>query len=451
MPRHTTSHCSQSTRAVLILLLWLAATGCAQDPADRDPGDLVVLTRNAATTYYTDRDGELAGPEYEMASAFAKSVNRQVHFEVLDSIDEIVRALEEGRGDVAAAGLTRTVAREQRFVTGPPYQAVEETVVCRSGIVLQDVTELPGLEIGIIANSSYEETLTELRERVPELRWNAITDEATEQVLRRVAEGDLDCTVADSNILAIHQRYLPELKTALTLGTEKELVWLLPAGSERLVELLDAWFENYRASGELAVLMNRYYGHLNQFDPYDVRVFARRVDSRLPQYRNFFEQAAEETGLEWTLLAAQAYQESHWEPEAISPTGVRGIMMLTRPTAASLGVENRLDPSASILGGARYLSQRLERIPLHVSVQDRLWMALAAYNIGQSHLRDARMLAVMLGENPNTWTGVKEVLPRLSQGRYHQQLPAGYARGLEAVIYIERIRNYHDLLLELVK
>ncbi len=445
-------HYPQPTRAVLILLLLLlAATSCGRDEAERDSGDLVVLTRNAPTTYYIDREGELAGPEYEMTTAFARSTNRQVTFEVLDSIDEIVRALEEGRGDVAAAGLTRTASREQRFATGPPYQSVEELVVCRPGIVLRDMTDLPGLDIGIIANSSYEETLTGLLERVPELRWKVITDEATEQVLRRVAEGDLDCMVVDSNILATHQWYMPELETALTLGTEMELAWLLPAGSEGLVEALDAWFESYRASGELAALMNRYYGHLDQFDPYDVQVFARRVDSRLPQYRNLFEQAAGQTGLEWTLLAAQAYQESHWEPEATSPTGVRGIMMLTQPTAASLGVEDRLDAAASILGGARYLNQRLERIPPHVSAQDRLWMALAAYNIGQNHLRDARMLAVMLGENPNTWVGVKETLPRLSQRRYHRQLPAGYGRGLQAVIYVERIRNYHDLLLELVE
>ena len=444
-------HYSQATRAILILLLLLAATSCGRAEVERDPGDLVVLTRNAPTTYYIDREGELAGPEYEMATAFARSANRQVTFEVLDSIDEIVRALEDGRGDVAAAGLTRTASREQRFATGPPYQSVEELVVCRPGIVLQDVTDLPGLDIGVIANSSYEETLTGLLERVPDLRWSVITDEATEQVLRRVAEGDLDCTVVDSNILATHQRYMPELKTALTLGTEMELAWLLSAGSERLEEALDTWFESYRASGELAALMNRYYGYLDQFDPYDVQVFARRVDSRLPQYRNLFEQAAGQTGLEWTLLAAQAYQESHWEPEATSPTGVRGIMMLTQPTAASLGIEDRLDAAASILGGARYLNQRLERIPPHVSAQDRLWMALAAYNIGQNHLRDARMLAVMLGENPNTWVGVKESLPRLSQRRYHQQLPAGYGRGLQAVIYVERIRNYHDLLLELVE
>lgn len=411
----------------------------------------MVLTRNAPTTYYIDRDGELAGPDYEMATAFATATNRQVRFEVLDSIDEILRALEDGRGDLAAAGLTRTSSREERFLMGPPYQSVEELVVCRPGVVLQDVTELPGLHISVIANSSYEETLTALLESVPELKWEAITDGTTEQLLQRVAEGDLDCTVVDSNILAIHQRYMPKLQAALTLGSEMDLAWMLPAGSESLKEALESWFENYQASGELAALMNRYYGYLNQFDPYDAQVFTTRVDNRLPQYQDLFERAAEQAGFEWTLLAAQAYQESHWDPEMTSPTGVRGIMMLTQPTAAALGIENRLDAMASIRGGARYLRQRFERIPPYVSTQDRIWMALAAYNIGQNHLRDARMLAVMLGENPNTWVGVKQSLPRLSQQRYYRRLPAGYGRGLQAVVYVERIRNYRNLLLELVE
>jgi peptidoglycan lytic transglycosylase F len=234
------------------------------------------------------------------------------------------------------------------------------------------------------------------------------------------------------------------------VGTEKKLVWLLPPGETALAGRLQEWMAAYRATGELARLQNRYYGHLNQFDPYDVAVFTRRVEERLPRYQSQFEDASRVTSLPWTTLAAMSYQESQWDPSATSVTGVRGIMMLTEVTADALGVSDRLDPMESILAGAEYLRQRMDLIPSWVPEPDRLWMGLAAYNVGQRHLQDARMLAIRLGENPNTWAGVKATLPRLAQRQYYQDLPAGYARGLEPVIYVERVRHYQDILEDLV-
>lgn len=422
----------------------LLLSGCRN--AGDIPDELVVLTRNAPTTYYFDRNGKLAGPEYEMATAFARSLSRPVRFEVLGSVADILAALENGRGDLAAAGLTWTEGRAERFIAGPAYETVHEQVVCGMGSKVDDVSDLLGQDLAVIADSSYEATLEALREQLPDLKWKTISDRGTEQLLYDVAEGTIDCTVADSNIVAIHRRYLPRIETPLTIGTEEKLVWLLPTDSSALRDRIAAWFDEYQESGQLAALMNRYYGYLDRFDPNDIEVFTERIQERLPQYRPIFEDAAERTGLPWDLLAAVSYQESHWNPAATSPTGVRGMMMLTGETARSLDIADRLDPSESIHGGARYLRQRLELVPSYIPESDRLWMALAAYNIGQSHLRDARMLAVRLGENPNTWTGVKAALPHLSQSRYYRGLPSGYARGLEPVIYVERIRNYRDIL-----
>ena len=435
--------------ALLAVGFLLLAAGCAEEETIPPPGprtELVVLTRNAPTTYYVDREGHLAGLEFELATGFARAANLRVRFQVLDSIEAILQAIEEGRGDIAAAGLTRTESRAVRFLTGPEYQEIRELVVCGKEVEADLVEDLAGLEIKIIGASSYEETLDLLQESVPDLTWETTNQESTEELLQEVWEGGLDCTLADSNIVAVDRRFLPELETPMELGEVGHLAWLVANDSSELMPELRSWFEEIQTSGELDALIHKYYGHLDRFEVSNSPRFFELMVTRLPRYLDIFLAAEEETGLPWTLLAAVAYQESHWDPEAVSPTGVRGLMMLTQATATWLAVEDRRDPEASIRGGSRYLRQLLDRVPPFVPEPDRLWMALAAYNVGFGHLQDARMLAVRLHENPNAWSGVERVLPRLSWSRYYQELRHGYARGHEPVIYVRQVRNYWDLL-----
>lgn len=424
----------------------LLVAACQSGEPVSPPDELVVLTRNAPTTYYVNRHGETEGPEYEMALAFAESIDRDVRFEIRDSVGDIFGGLENGEGHIAAAGLTLTESRAGRFLPGPAYMNITEEVVCRPNLVVREPADLPGLEIAVIDDSSYSDTLGELQAALPELSWQTVGNQATEQLLYETAESTIDCTLVDSNILSVHQRYMPRLEANLTVGSDKSLVWYVDPEHEALAGLIEEWFDTYR-SGGLAEVTNHYYGHLDQFDAYDVEVFRDRIETVLPIYRPLFEEAAVETGFDWTFLAAMSYQESRWDPLATSPTGVRGMMMLTGVTAEAMDVADRLDPEESILGGARYLRERLEGIPPYIDGSERLWMALAGYNIGQSHLRDARMLAVRVGENPNTWIGVKATLPLLTERRYYQDLLAGYARGHEPVVYVGRIRNYHEILL----
>lgn len=174
--------------------------------------------------------------------------------------------------------------------------------------------------------------------------------------------------------------------------------------------------------------------------------FRRHIETRLPQYRRQFEVAAKAYRISWTLLAAQAYQESRWDPHAISPTGVRGIMMLTRDTASSLGIQNRTDPTKSIIGGARYFRDLEKQLPRHIGKADRIAIALAAYNVGMGHVKDAQILARQMGKNPDSWDALKTTLPLLTQKSYYETLQYGYARGWEPVRYVKRIRAYHSLL-----
>ncbi len=408
---------------------------------------LVVLTRNAPTTYYEGRDGQWKGLEHDMATAFAVHLGVEVRFEVRDTVAEILASLAEGEGDLAAAGLTKTPDRDERFLSGPVYQRVRQQVVCRrGGPTPRSVRALADVELAVAAESSYVNRLQGLEQQRPELAWRVSEELDTEQLLEEVWEEKLQCTVADSNIVAINRRYFPELKVAFHLSEEQPLVWLLPEGAKELKGELERWFREFRAAGALDALLEEYYGFIEIFDYVDISRFTRRIEETLPRYESPFKAAARKYDLSWTLLAAQAYQESHWRPKARSPTGVKGIMMLTLPTARELGVEDRLDPEQSIRAGARYLAELRERLPETIKEPDRTWMALAAYNVGMSHLYDARKLARRLDKNPNEWRDFSEVLPLLAQKRYYRTLKHGYARGSEPVQYVKRIRDYHDIL-----
>lgn len=170
------------------------------------------------------------------------------------------------------------------------------------------------------------------------------------------------------------------------------------------------------------------------------------MESRLPKYKKYFQEAGSRFSIDWTLLAAISYQESHWNPKAKSFTGVRGLMMLTKNTAKILGVKNRLDPKQSIIGGTRHINQMLKFVPEDVEGENRLKFALAAYNIGMGHVKDAQELAKKIGLNHNTWNDLKRVLPLLSQKKYYKTLKYGYARGEEPVRYVEAIYNYRNIL-----
>ena len=130
----------------------------------------------------------------------------------------------------------------------------------------------------------------------------------------------------------------------------------------------------------------------------------------------------------------------------MSPTGVRGIMMLTQATASELGIENREDPASSIRGGARFFATLKDRLEPEIPEPDRTWMALAAYNVGYGHLQDARTIVTMQSGDPNRWVDVRAALPLLAQKKWYQRVPYGYARGWEPVSYVENIRNYRDIL-----
>ncbi|MCP4055747.1 MAG: transglycosylase SLT domain-containing protein, partial [Pseudoalteromonas sp.] len=174
------------------------------------------------------------------------------------------------------------------------------------------------------------------------------------------------------------------------------------------------FLESLETNGTLAQISERFYGHLDRLNYVGARTFMHHVENRLPKYESLFRDYAREFNMDWRLLAAIGYQESHWRPNAVSPTGVRGLMMLTRNTASHIGINNRLDAEESIQGGAKYFRIVHEKIPERIPEPDRTWFALASYNVGFGHLEDARRLTEGAGRDPDRWMDVKEFLPLLA-------------------------------------
>ncbi len=410
-------------------------------------GKLIVLTQNNPSTYFTDRDGRESGPEYKLIRAFANTIGVTPYFITKISVSELLEAVASGEGDIAAAGLSVTEQRSQRFLFSKSYQQVSQQVVCRRGGARpKKVAHLPGINLVVISGSSYEERLKELKVDYPELSWVVTQGVSAEQLLERVWKREIECTVMDSNIVAINQRYFPELKVRFSLGEPDNLAWVMPKSAKSLQAEVNKWFDSQPAKKKIKRVQERYYGHVSLFDYVDTTAFIRRIESHYPKYQVLFKMAAQTYGLSEVLLAAQAYQESHWNPKAKSPTGVRGIMMLTLVTAKSMGVKSRLNVEQSIMGGAKYLAKLKSKLAKNIEEPDLTWFALAAYNVGLAHIRDAQALARHFGDSPYRWHDVKKTLPLLSDPNYYKFLKYGYARGSEPVRYVQQIRQYEQIL-----
>ncbi|WP_227519876.1 membrane-bound lytic murein transglycosylase MltF [Mangrovitalea sediminis] len=408
---------------------------------------LHIITRNAPSVYYEGRDGP-AGFEYELAKRFADDLGVRLQVRVADNRSEIFSVLNKGYASFAAAGLAITPERAKRYKLSPVYLHAHPMIVYRDGTPRPDKPEdLVGRSIMVIANSSHVADLKALQKRYPGIRWEAHKDMDTVDLLQAVNDGKTDLAVVDSNELDINQAFFPKVRKGFQFAREDSFAWFFPASEDNsLVDKAKAFFKKIEADGTLAQLRERYYGHQNRLSYVGARTFVYHVRNRLPNYEDVFREAASTYKLDWRLLAAIGYQESHWRPNAVSPTGVRGLMMLTLDTAQDLGINNRLNPEASILGGAKYFSQILQQIPDHIPEPDRTWFALASYNVGYGHVEDARILAQAAGKDPDKWADVKDYLPLLAQKKWYSRTKHGYARGQEAVVYVQNIRRYFDVL-----
>jgi membrane-bound lytic murein transglycosylase F len=410
-------------------------------------GQLRVVTRNTPTTYYIGPDGP-QGPEFDLVKGFAEDLGVTLVIDTVDAVSDIMPRLLSGKADFAAAGLSMTGSRHRYLSFGHPYDTVDMHLIYKLGTGRpRSVEELAGRSIEVVAGSSHADVLKALAELYPDVAWSENAGAEVVDLLEKVAAGELDYTIADSTNFNIQRHFYPELRVAFDLQVADPIAWAFRKGDgDRLLARADSYLIEADREGLLAQVHDRYYGHAEKFDYVGTRAFIRHFDSRLPQYRQLFEEAGRQHGIDWRLLAAIGYQESHWRSHAVSPTGVRGIMMLTQATAEYLDIEDRVNPQNSIFGGAEFYARQIERIPDSVEQPDRTWMALAAYNVGYNHVIDARRIVEWQGGDPDTWVDLSKTLPLLARERWYSRLEHGYARGWEPVLYVNNIRNYYNII-----
>ncbi len=440
-------------RIALILLITVSLLSSCSKPLTQleqiqSSDTLRVITRSSPTTYYK-RGTEYAGLELDLAKRFAEHLGVQLKISVADNLATLLQQVEQGHVDIAAAGLTVTDDREDLVRFGPVYQEVRQQLVYRQGNRKpEDLTEVDDGILEVVADSSHVEQLKHLKQEVPELEWSENTVLDSNHLLELVQLELIDYTVADSNEITASRNLFPELRVAFNLSDPQPLAWALAlSDDESLYNEVITFFEQLTASGSMDRLIEKYYGHIRRFDYVDTRAIYRKIATHLPRYRPYFEKAAAQHDLDWRLLAAISYQESHWDPKAVSSTGVKGLMMLTRDTAKEMNIDDRTDPKQSIEAGTGYLMSLRDRLPDRIKDSDKLWLALASYNVGLGHVEDARVITQQQGKNPDLWSDVKDHLPLLSKKKWYSKTRYGYARGREPVRYIENIRRYYDILL----
>ncbi|MEA1982691.1 MAG: membrane-bound lytic murein transglycosylase MltF [Campylobacterota bacterium] len=411
---------------------------------------LNVVLLNSPSTYYMGADGT-QGFEYDLLKAYADHLDVELNITPAHTVQEAIQLSKNPNIDITSASLAKTPLREKEFNFGPSYFEVQEQVICYRGMQRtskfpRDIENLEGLKIVVGEETSYSETIDSLIDDGFEINATYTSEYSTEELLEKVSKHEIDCTIADSNVYSLNLRYFPEMAMAFSISAREQLAWLLKEGSDELEADMYSWLNSFNQQGKMTQLKDHYYSYVLFFDYYNTKMFYKRMKTRLPKYEKHFKEAATRFGISWRLLASISYQESHWNPKAKSFTGVRGLMMLTKNTAKMLNVKNRLDPKQSIVGGTRHIKQMLKFVPKEVKGENRLKFALAAYNIGMGHIRDARTLAKEIGLDENSWRDLKIVLPLLSQKKYYRDLKFGYARGEEPVKYVEAIYNYKQIL-----
>lgn len=386
------------------------------------------------------------GIDYELAQLLADSLNVKITFHNV-SERQGKRLLAQGKLDVLASPFTEVF--DERTILAPAYGSTSLVLLKhRQKKKPASIDKLDWQKLVMLAGGREWQWFEQSEYFEDSDKPSLITHINRDQLLQLVHNKSFEYTILPSRLYHRARFYFPDVRQHLSLTKELPISWAIHKDSgTAFQEALQSFFEQVSDSGILARLNDKYYGHTSDLKYWDTIQYHERIKTILPGLKPYFKEAAKETDLSWQMLAAVGYQESHWDKDARSYTGVRGIMMLTEATASHLGVSDRTDIEQSISGGARYLQEMLNKIPERIAEPDRLWMAMAAYNIGYGHLEDARRLAQKQGDDPDHWQDVEKYLGLLSEKEWYSKTRLGKARGYEAIRYVQNIRRYYDILL----
>jgi membrane-bound lytic murein transglycosylase F len=411
----------------------------------RKAGQITIITRNTPHCYYLYRD-EPMGFEYELAREFADYLGVELKVNIAESWEGMFPDIYNGEGAVIAAGMTITPRRQKQVSFSDGYMNIQQHLIAhRNSAKIKNIDDLSGKTIHVRQATAYQERLEELQQQGVGLTIELHDDLPTEELIQQVAQGEIELTVADSNIALLNRRHYPAAIMAFPISDQQNLGWAVHPKARHLIRKINSFFKAIKENGKFEELYNKYYGNITSFDYVDLKVFHRNIKNNLSRYSPFIKAAAKKYGFDWRLIAAQMYQESHLNPRARSRAGARGLMQLLPSTARIFDIKDIYNPVDNINGGVRYLKKLYDRFD-EADEANRLLIALAAYNVGQGHVQDARRLAIKKKLDPDSWESLAQTLPLLRYRKYYKDAKYGYCRGTEPVRYIKQIMIYYDVL-----
>lgn len=407
-------------------------------------GRLRMITRNNAMTYFIHR-GVQVGFEYDLMKKFAEQQGLRLEIVIPPSHADLMPYLNEGKGDIIAAAMTIDEARRVQANFTQPYNTVDEVVVVRADQdSITSPKDLAGRTVHVRKSSSFYRTLTVMQTVIDSLTVIGLPDDMeTEKILVGVEEGIYDITLCDANLLGVEQTYGRPLKAAFSIKPTT-LGWAVRENNSQLLSSLNTFIDQLDRSMYYNMLKKQYFSN--------TRTIAKALDSlrvdisgQLSPYDDLVKKYALEYTQDWRLTVAQMYQESRFDPNAISWVGALGLMQVMPNTGRDLGFTDLKDPDHGIHAGMKYMYQLINRFDPEIPLQARVRFALASYNVGYGHLLDARRLATTKGWDPNRWFDhVEKAMRLLQKPEYYTRARYGYCRGGQPVHYVRNIQDYYD-------
>lgn len=410
-------------------------------PAIKQSGRLRMLTLNNPANYFMWK-GELLGFDYDLLKKFAKTNGLHLAVTVKDNHEQLIKALLDGEGDVIAASMTATPEREaEGLVFSRRYLEVNEQIIsAKPELQLNDVTALQGKRVGVNSGTVFAKQFEALQQQGIGLTLVRYDDLSTEQLIAKLIEGEFDYMAADSHLIALEQAHNEHPLYLYDWSEKSDIAWALRPDQDQLKAQLDQFIRKQYKGLFYNVSFNKYFKNDGQIQKYQ----ADRIEtgSALSPYDDLVKKYARKYNMDWRLVVSQMYQESRFNPDAHSFANAQGLMQVLPRTGKQFGFDDLKKPENGLAAGVVYMNWLEKRFPGELDLQERIFFAIAAYNAGAGHVRDARTLARKQGLNPNKWfDNVEKAMLLLSKPEYYKKARFGYVRGKEPVNYVREIRD----------
>ena len=405
-------------------------------------GEIKIVTRFGPSDYYEIQNEE-NGYTYDIMKGFANFIGVNLQVVTMDNLEDAINALNNREVDVLA---NMGVTDNAKFSYA--YNKVDQYIVYNSRYTSKPkkIADLQKATIEIIDSLSIKNNL-EIFLGSKNANLIISKEKNIDEIVNLLKDGKIKYTVINENELIIFNKYFPQIKVGFKIGEKIPSTWAVPENTNyRLEDKLSEYFTEILKANKLKTFYIKHFTDKLQYTFVGTRSFLADLLNVFPLYEFYFKKYAKAYGHDWRLLASIGYQESKWNKDAISYTGVRGLMMLTKNTAKEVKVDNREDPLQSIEGGAKYLRKLINNLPDIINKNDEIWFAIASYNIGFRHVEDAMKMAKNDGHDSGSWSIVEPYILKLSQSKYYKNTKYGYARGWETLKYVQNIRQYYDIL-----